>query len=231
MLQYVFLCCNCQFKILQHVLCYMASQYVTNICSWMLQAMINIWSICLSFHLSLLHVWQGAVSASAIESAAIITVLYYYITGERREPKGDERWGGTGRAKASGSKREGAQRKPLDLKGKETDQLFISRRPGASIFLCFLRDWFQSVLTLLSFVFFIIVYSFLNLFRVANAHITRREMLESFYWIFFCLLKKEVYIHTQLVMFWKILRSSRDGNCWFELWFRSRHVFSVAIPT
>jgi hypothetical protein len=60
-----------------------------------------------------------------------------------REPEGDERWGGTGRTKASGSEREGAQRKPLDPKGKEhrvgcaeqkrLDQLFISGRPGVSI--------------------------------------------------------------------------------------------------
>ena len=60
-----------------------------------------------------------------------------------RESEGDERWGGTGRAKASGSEREGAQRKPLDPKGterwvrqverKRPDQLFISGCPGASI--------------------------------------------------------------------------------------------------
>jgi hypothetical protein len=46
-------------------------------------------------------------------------MVYYFIIGERRELEGDERYSGTGRAKASGSKMEGMQRKPLDLNGKE----------------------------------------------------------------------------------------------------------------
>jgi hypothetical protein len=57
--------------------------------------------------ISLPHVRQGAVSASAIGSAITITVVYYCITGEMREPEGDEHWVGQ------------VERKPLDPKGKE----------------------------------------------------------------------------------------------------------------
>ena len=94
--------------------------------------------------ISLTHIRQGAVSASAIGSATTIIVVYYCIIWERREPKGDEWWVGR------------VERTPLDSKGKERsrslwiqkgrrrveqkrpDQLFISGRPDASIFLNFL---------------------------------------------------------------------------------------------
>jgi len=46
------------------------------------------------------------VSASAIGSATTVTMVYYSITGERREPEGFERLGGIGRVKAFGSERE-----------------------------------------------------------------------------------------------------------------------------
>jgi hypothetical protein len=93
--------------------------------------------------ISLPHVRQGAVSASAIGSA-----IHHYrglLLHHRRNERTGRGWalGGTGRAKASGSEREGAQRKPLDPKGKERrvgrveqkhmDQLFISGCPNVSI--------------------------------------------------------------------------------------------------
>jgi hypothetical protein len=131
-------CCN------MFLGCYVRFQCVANLCSWMLQAMINIWSfVSISIFLPLER--QGAVSVSTIGSATTITMVYYCITGERRELEDDERWGGTGRAKASGSEREGAQRIEnlwiwkgrsagvRQVEQKHPDQLFISGHPGASI--------------------------------------------------------------------------------------------------
>jgi hypothetical protein len=72
-----------------------------------------------SLSIFLPHVWQGCGVCKCYRKRNHHTVVYYCITRQTREPEGDERWGGTGRAKAFGSEREGAQRKPLDPKAKE----------------------------------------------------------------------------------------------------------------
>ena len=68
--------------------------------------------------ISLTHLRQGAVSTSAIGSATTIIVVYYCITGERREPEGNECWVGR------------VERKPLDQKGRSTTEASGSEREG-----------------------------------------------------------------------------------------------------
>ena len=97
-----------------------------------------------SLSISLPHVRYGAVSASAIGSITTSTVVYYCITGEKREPEGDERRGGTGREKASRSEgnkrsgslwiRKGRSARVERVEQKHQDRLLIFGRPGACIF-------------------------------------------------------------------------------------------------
>jgi len=124
-------CCNSRFKMLQHVFFNVATvdlrccNIFFNV-TWgfsMLQTFVleccKQWLTSdpfVSLSVFLLHVWQGAVSASAIESITTIFVVYYCMIAKRRELKGDERWDVMGRAKTSGSERERAQRKPPDPK-------------------------------------------------------------------------------------------------------------------
>jgi hypothetical protein len=85
---------------------------------------------------------QNAVSTSAIGSATIITMVYYCIPGEKREPEEDECWGGTVIAKASirkersateASDPKGEERQVEGVEWKRLDQFFISKHAGASI--------------------------------------------------------------------------------------------------